>query len=173
MAQVSFHVAKGSLGRQVTNVSCELTRWRTNGIGITPPVATPAIPFNQMSFLVQSSGKCPYLRHYSPGRRPVSPPTGSIESNLLGIDVHSQPVVFRPKATARKAGSAGLLSTSKLSNSGVKFPSFAFAGELSRDRVHSTRVQYSMAISCRNGSGGRKRPERKNLTKAARCDRRV
>jgi hypothetical protein len=170
-----FMLPKGGPGRQVTNVSRELTRWRTNRIGTTSPIATPVIPFNQPSFLVQSSGKCPYLRPLLPlGVRPISHRPGPLSRTCWGSMSIRNKYFFRPKATARKAGSAGLLSTSKLSNGRAEFPSFAFARELCRDRVqfHSRSI-FNGHLSCRNGSGGRKRPERKHLTKAAGCGRRV
>ena len=127
--------------------------------------------FNQLSSSSRVGANvqfCPYIRLLL-GRPPGFTSTGSIDRNLPGIDFHSQPVLPARKATARKARSAGLSSTSKLSNSRVNFLSslFAVVRELSRDRIHSSRVQYSMAISCRNGPAEGKGHCRKNLRKAA------
>jgi len=108
-AQVSFHVGKESLARQVTNVSYELTKWRTNKIGNNINDSNASDSFQSTEFLVQSSGKCPYLRLLFSWRPPGFTTTVSIDSNLLGIDLHLQQEVLPAESDCTQSSFRGLV----------------------------------------------------------------
>jgi len=93
MAQVSFHVGKECLARQVTNVSSEWINGERTRLGTMSATATPAILFNQLSSWSKVAANV-HIFAYDSRRPPGFTTTVAIDSNLLGIDFHSQPVVL-------------------------------------------------------------------------------
>jgi len=71
-----------------------MDQWRTNKIGNNVSNSNASDSFQSTEFLVQSSTANVHIFAYDSRRPPGFTTTVAIDSNLLGIDFHSQPVVL-------------------------------------------------------------------------------
>jgi hypothetical protein len=153
MAQVSFHVGKECLARQVTNVSSELTKWSTKDWEQHHQQQRQRFLSIDGVLWSKVAADVHIFAYYSPGVRPVSQRRSRLTRTCLGIDFDSQPVVLPAEshhtqsslrrvvvdlAVVKQPGEISLVATRR---------SFASVREPSRGRVHSTGVQYSIAFS--------------------------